>query len=205
MLIKLYEENPNPKYVSKIVEVLSAGGIVIYPTDTIYGMGCDIFQQKTVEKIAQIQNLRIEKSMLSFICYNLSQLSDYCKVLNNDTFKLMKKNLPGPFTFIVNANNQVPKIFKSNKKTVGIRIPDNPILLEIVREFGRPILNSSIHDEEDEIQEYMTDPELIYERYRGKVDAVVDGGIGQLYASTVVDCTGEEPVIVRQGIGELAY
>lgn len=205
MLLKIYPENPNPKHIARVTDVLGSGGIVVYPTDTVYGMGCDIFEQKTIERIAQLQNIRVENAMFSFICHNLSQLSDYCKVLDNNTFKLMKKNLPGPFTFIVQANNQVPKIFKNKKKTVGIRIPDNPIILEIVREFGRPVLNSSIHDIEDDIIEYMTDPELINERFGNKVDLVVDGGEGHIEVSTIVDCTGNEPVIIRQGAGILVY
>jgi tRNA threonylcarbamoyl adenosine modification protein (Sua5/YciO/YrdC/YwlC family) len=204
MLLKLYAENTNPKHVEKVTDVLTRGGIVIYPTDTVYGMGCDIFQQKTVEKIARLRGINPEKAQFSFICHSLSQLSDYCKVLDNNTFKLMRKNLPGPFTFIVQANNQVPKLFKSKKKTVGIRIPDNPILLEIVRSFGRPILNTSVRDEGD-VDEYMIDPELIYEKFKDHVDLVVDGDLGRMTASTIVDCTGNEPVIIRQGAGILEW
>jgi tRNA threonylcarbamoyl adenosine modification protein (Sua5/YciO/YrdC/YwlC family) len=202
MLLKIYPENPNYKHISKVVEVLQKGGVIIYPTDTVYGIGCDIHNHKAAEKIAQLKGLKPEKAMFSIICHNLSQLSDYTRPINNSVFKLMKKNLPGPFTFILNANNKVPSLFQSNKKTVGIRIPDNTILLEVVKEFGSPLLTTSVHDD-DEIIEYTTDPELIHERYRDMVDLVIDGGYGQNIASTVVDCTGDEPVIIRQGIGEL--
>ena len=202
MILKIYPENPNPKYIDKVVEVLRKGGIIIYPTDTVYGMGCDIHNHKAVENIARLKGIKVEKARFSIICHDLSQLSDYTRPISNAVFKLMKKNLPGPFTFILEANNKVPALFKSNKKTVGIRIPNNDIILEIVREFGSPILTTSVHDE-DEIVEYTTDPELIHDAYKDKVDLVVDGGFGQNIASTIVDCTGEEPVIIRQGVEEL--
>ncbi len=204
MLIKIYPENPNYKQVEKVIEILQAGGIIIYPTDTVYGMGCDIHNHKAVEKIAKLKGIKLEKARFSVICHSLSQLSDYTRPISNPIFKLMKKNLPGPFTFILNANNKVPELFQSNKRTVGIRIPNNPILLEIVQEFGSPLLTTSVRDE-DEIIEYTTDPELIHEKYKDIVDMVIDGGYGQNVASTVVDCTGDEPLIVRQGIGELNY
>jgi len=204
MIIKMYPENPNPRQIEKVIEVLKSGGIVIYPTDTVYGMGCDIHNRKAVEKIAKLKGIKLEKAKFSIICNNLSQLSDYTRPINNTVFKLMKKNLPGPFTFILNANNKVPELFQSNKKTVGIRIPNNPILLEIVQEFGNPLVTTSVHDE-DEIVEYTTDPELIHENYKDSVDLVIDGGYGQNVASTIVDCTDGEPVIIRQGIGELYY
>ena len=161
MLLKIYPENPNPRYIRMVSECLSDGGIVIYPTDTVYGLGCDIFKAKAIERTAQIKGINVSKANFSFICNDLSQLSDYCKPISNDVSKLMRKNLPGPFTFILNANNNVPKLIQSKKKTVGIRIPDNNIPLEIVRELGNPIMSTSIHDE-DEIIEYTTDPELIY-------------------------------------------
>lgn len=202
MLLKIYPENPNYKHISKVVEVLQKGGLIIYPTDTIYGIGCDIHNHKAIGRIAQLKGLKPEKAMFSIICHNLSQLSDYTRPIDNRVFKLMKKNLPGPFTFILNANHKVPALFQSNKKTVGIRIPDNNILLEIVKEFGAPLLTTSVHDD-DEIIEYTTDPELIHERYKHMVDLVIDGGYGQNIASTIVDCTGDEPVIIRQGMGEL--
>jgi tRNA threonylcarbamoyl adenosine modification protein (Sua5/YciO/YrdC/YwlC family) len=202
MLLKIYPDNPNYKHISKVVEVLQRGGVIIYPTDTVYGIGCDIHNHKAVERIAHLKGVKPEKAMFSIICHSLSQLSDYTRPIDNRVFKLIKKNLPGPFTFILNANNKVPALFQSNKKTVGIRIPDNSILLEIVREFGSPLLTTSVRDD-DEIIEYTTDPELIHERYKDMVDLVIDGGYGQNIASTVVDCTGDEPVITRQGMGEL--
>ncbi len=202
MIVKIYPENPNFKQIEKVVEILRNGGIIVYPTDSVYGMGCDIHNHKSVEKIAKLRGIKPEKAKFSIICHDLSQISAYTKPINNSIFKLMKKNLPGPFTFILNANSKVPALFLSNKKTIGIRIPNNPVILEIVKEFGSPILTTSVHDE-DEIIEYTTDPELIHEKYNELVDLVIDGGYGQNIASTVVDCTESEPVIVRQGIGEL--
>jgi tRNA threonylcarbamoyl adenosine modification protein (Sua5/YciO/YrdC/YwlC family) len=202
MLIKIYPENPNHRLISKIIEVLQKGGIIIYPTDSVYGMGCDIHNRKAVERIAKIKGIKADKANFSIICHSLSQLSDYTRPISNNVFKLMKKNLPGPFTFILKANNKVPDLFQTNKKTVGIRIPNNSIILEIVKEFGSPLLTTSVHDE-DEILEYTTDPELIHENFNEIVDLVIDGGYGQNMASTIVDCTGDEPEIVRQGIGVL--
>lgn len=204
MLIKIYPENPNYKQIEKVIEILQRGGIVIYPTDGVYGMGCDIHNRKAVEKIARLRGIKTDKARFSIICHSLSQLSDYTRPISNPVFKLMKKNLPGPFTFILNANNKVPDLFQSNKRTVGIRIPNNAILLEIVQTFGSPLLTTSVHDD-DEILEYTTDPELIHEKYEDLVDLVIDGGYGQIHPSTVVDCTSDEPVIIRQGIGELIY
>ena len=202
MLIKLYNENPNSRDIRNIVDVLRDGGIIIYPTDTVYGLGCDITNSKAVEQVARFKGIKIEKANFSFICSDLSHLSDFTKPISNTFFKLIKKNLPGPFTFILEANNNVPKYFKGKKKTVGIRIPDNNIIREIVRELGNPILSTSIRDE-DEILEYTTDPELIYEKYKDIADIVIDGGYGELTPSTVVDCTGSSPEIVRQGKGIL--
>lgn len=203
MLIKIYPENPNPREVEKVVNVLRDGGIVIYPTDTVYGLGCDINNTKALEKIARIKGINPKKDHLSIICHDLSHLSDYTKPLGSTTFKLVKKNLPGPYTFILPANNSVPKFFKSNKKTIGLRIPDNPIIIEIVKQLGNPILSTSIKDD-DEVIEYTTDPELIHEKYQDLVDIVIDGGNGGNQGSTIVDCTADEEVeIVRQGKGEL--
>ncbi|NTW23934.1 MAG: threonylcarbamoyl-AMP synthase [Lentimicrobium sp.] len=202
MLLKIYPENPNLKHIRIVTECLLDGGIVIYPTDTVYGLGCDIFKSKAIEKIAQIKGINVAKANFSFICNDLSQLSDFCKPISNDVFKLMRNNLPGPFTFILNSNNNVPKLMQSKKKTVGIRIPDNNIPIEIVRELGHPIMSTSVHDE-DEILEYTTDPELIYEKYQNLVDIVIDGGYGDNEASTVIDCTGGEILIVREGKGIL--
>jgi len=202
MLLKIYPENPNEREIRKVVETLKQGGIIIFPTDTIYAMGCDIYQHKAVEKIARIRGINLEKAHFSFICYDLSQLSDYSKQVSNDVFKLMKRNLPGPFTFILEGKSNVPKIIKTRKKTVGIRIPDNSIIREIVLQLGNPVLSTSIHDE-DEVIEYTTDPELIHEKYEDMVDLVIDGGYGDNQPSTVVDCTGEELTILREGKGEL--
>jgi tRNA threonylcarbamoyl adenosine modification protein (Sua5/YciO/YrdC/YwlC family) len=202
MLIKIYSENPNPRQIRKVIDVLEEGGVIIYPTDTVYAMGCDIKAQKAIEKIARFKGLNPDNPDMSLIFHDMSQLAEYTLIRDNNTFKLLKRNLPGPFTFIVQANNQIPKMFRNRKKTVGIRIPGNEIALEIVRELGRPIMTTSIHDQ-DEIIEYTTDPELIYEKYGDFADLVIDGGYGHNEASTVVDCTGDEPVVVRQGLGEL--
>lgn len=204
MLIKIYPENPNDRDIRRVVDVLQRGGIIIYPTDTVYGLGCDITNTKAVERIARYKNVSVEKSNLSFICSDLSHLSDFSRPVSNQLFKLLKRYLPGPFTFILNANSNVPKYFKDKKKTVGIRIPDNPIIREIVRVLGNPIMSTSIHDE-DEIIEYSTDPELIHEKFKDIADIVIDGGYGDNIPSTIVDCTGEMPVIIRQGKGIFEY
>ncbi|MCY1719745.1 L-threonylcarbamoyladenylate synthase [Prolixibacteraceae bacterium Z1-6] len=204
MLVRLYNENPNPREIRLITDVLRSGGLIIYPTDTVYGLGCDITNQKAVEKVARWKGVNIEKNNFSFICSDFSHLSDYTRPIPSNIFKLIKKNLPGPFTFILEANNNVPKYFKGKKKTVGIRIPDNNIIREIVTELGNPIVSTSIHDE-DEILEYTTDPELIYEKYKDVVDVVIDGGFGELIPSTIVDCTQYEPEVIREGKGELEY
>ena len=200
----MFNENPNPRDIQKIVDILRDGGIIIYPTDTVYGMGCDITNNRAVEKVARIKEIKIEKSNFSFICSDFSHLSLYTKPINNSIFKLIKKNFPGPFTFILEANNNVPKYFKGKKKTVGIRIPDNNIIRDIVSELGNPILSTSIHDE-DEILEYTTDPELIHEKYKDVVDVVIDGGPGELTPSTIVDCTGNEIEIIREGKGIIEF
>ena len=202
-LIKLYPENPELKKVIQVVECLREGGLVIYPTDTVYGLGCDIHNVKAVEKVCRIKGLKPGKIDLSFICYDLSHISEYAKV-SNATFKLMKKTLPGPFTFILEASNKVPKILHTNKKTVGIRIPDNNIPREIVKELGNPIITTSIKDE-DEVLEYSTDPELIYEKFMNQVDIVIDGGYGNNVASTIIDGTSEDFEIIRQGLGDLGH
>lgn len=204
MLVKLYNENPNPREIRKVVEVLREGGLIVYPTDTVYGLGCDITNQKAVEKVARFKGVKIEKNNFSFICSDLSHLSDYTRPISNTTFKLMRKNLPGPFTFILEANNNVPKYFKGKKKTVGIRVPDNNIIRAIVEELGNPILSTSVHDD-DEILQYTPDPELIYERYQDIADIVIDGGYGELIPSTIVDCSGDEIEILREGKGTLIY
>jgi tRNA threonylcarbamoyl adenosine modification protein (Sua5/YciO/YrdC/YwlC family) len=200
-LVKLYEENPNSRLVRDVCDILEGGGIIIYPTDTVYGLGCDIYNSKAIDRIARLKNVKTAEANFSFIVSDLSHLSDYTKHVTNDIFKLMKSSLPGPFTFILPANANVPKILKSKKKTIGIRIPNNNIILEIVRELGRPILTTSIHDS-DKIIDYTTDPELIYENFKEKVDLIIDGGYGGNVPSTIVDCTGDEVWILREGAGQ---
>lgn len=202
MLIKIYPENPNPREIDKVIEVLRDGGLVIYPTDTVYAIGCDALNVRAVEKICQMKGINPQKSNLSIICYDLSNLSEYAKV-NNAAFKLMKKNLPGPFTFILPTSSELPKIYK-NRKEVGIRVPDNNIVHTLVKELGNPILTMSVHDDDD-LVEYTTDPELIHEKYENKVALVIDGGYGGCEASTVVDCSTDDFEIVRQGKGVLIY
>lgn len=203
MLIKLYNENPNPKEIEKVVSILRDGGIVIYPTDTLYGMGCDALNIRAVERICELKGINPQKSNLSIICNDLSNISEYAKV-STPVFKLMKKNLPGPFTFILPTHSSLPKIYK-NKKTVGIRVPDNNIIRELVAQLGNPILSTSIKEDEHEEAEYSTNPELIAEKWNHIAEIIIDGGTGGLEASTIVDCTGHEPEIVRQGKGVLIF
>jgi len=202
MIVRLYNENPDTRRILQIVEVLRNGGVIIYPTDTVYSFGCDISNQKAVERVARIKGIKVEKAQFSFICHDLSHLADFTRPIPNPVFKLMKRNLPGPFTFILEAGNQVPRYFKGKKKTVGIRVPDNNIIREIVRELGNPIFSTSVHDK-DEVLAYTTDPELIHDQFQEEVDLVIDGGFGGIEVSTIVDCTGDGIEIVRQGKGEL--
>lgn len=199
--VKIYNENPNPKEIQKVVNVLRDGGLVIYPTDTVYGLGCDITKTKAMEKVAKIKGVKLEKANFSFVCNDLSHLSDYTKQIDTPTYKILRRALPGPYTFILPGSNSLPKAFKK-KKTVGIRIPDNNIAREIVAELGNPIVSISIHDE-DEVLEYTTDPELIFEKWQNLVDLVIDGGYGDVYASTVIDLTTDEPEVIREGKGSL--
>ncbi|MEJ6792595.1 MAG: L-threonylcarbamoyladenylate synthase [Lacinutrix sp.] len=199
--IKIYEENPNPKEIKKVLEVLKKGGLVIYPTDTVYGLGCDINNAKSLERIARIKGVKLEKAKLSLICYDLSNLSDYVKQINSSTFKILKRALPGPYTFILPGSKSLPSVFKK-KKEVGIRIPDNNITLEIVKALGNPLVSTSIRDE-DEILEYTTDPELIFEKWDNLVDLVINGGYGGNEGSTIVDLSKDEPEIIREGKGSL--
>jgi tRNA threonylcarbamoyl adenosine modification protein (Sua5/YciO/YrdC/YwlC family) len=201
VLIKLYEDNPNPKDVQLAVKIIRKGGLVIYPSDTVYALGCDITNTKALERIAQIKGVKLEKANFSFVCEDLSNLSDYVKQIDTTTFKLLKRNLPGPYTFILPGNNNLPSVFKK-KKEVGIRVPDNAIAQALVRELGNPIVSTSIKDE-DEVIEYTTDPELIYEKWHKLVDVVIDGGFGGNVASTVIDLTGSEPVLIRKGKGSV--
>ncbi len=200
-LLKIHPDNPELRKILEVVDCLRSGGLVIYPTDTVYGLGCDIHNQRAVEKICQIKGIKPQKINLSFICYDLSHISEYAHV-DTPVFKLMKKALPGPFTFILRASNDVPRILHSNKKTVGIRIPDHTIPRLIVKELDHPIITTSVKDD-DEIIEYSTDPELIFEKYKHLVDIVIDGGYGNNVASTVVDCTHDEIEVVREGMGNL--
>jgi len=202
IFLKMYEDNTNEKDLKMVADTLRKGGIVIYPTDTIYGLGCDINNTKAIERIARIKNINLKKANLSFICYDLSHISDFVRPLDNNIFKVMKHHLPGPFTFVLEANNNVPKLFKASKKTVGIRVPNNTIIRQLVKELGNPILSSSVHDD-DEVLEYITDPELIYEKYKDLVDIVIDGGYGKNEPSTIVDCSKGGIDIMRQGLGIL--
>jgi tRNA threonylcarbamoyl adenosine modification protein (Sua5/YciO/YrdC/YwlC family) len=202
MIVSIHPENPNPKGIKTVVECLKDGGVIVYPTDTIYGIGCDIFKPKAVERIAKIKAVDLKKQNFSFICSDLSQLSDFTLPIDRATYRLMKMALPGPFTFILNANNSIPKLFKNKKKTVGIRIPMHNIPLELVKEIGNPILTTSVHND-DKIIEYSTNPELIHEELKNAVDIVIDGGFGNLNPSTVIDCTKNEIEIIRQGAGNL--
>jgi len=201
--IKIYEENPNPKEIKRVVEVLRRGGLVIYPTDTVYGLGCDITNYKALERIARIKGIKLEKANWSFICADLSNLSDYIRQIDTATFKILKRALPGPYTFILPGNNNLPKPFKK-KKTVGIRVPDNSIINALVVGLGNPIISTSIRDE-DELLEYTTDPELIFEKWQNLVDIVIDGGYGGNMASTIIDLSSEEPKVVREGKGDWLF
>lgn len=200
-LIRIYEENPNPKEIKKVVEVLRKGGLVIFPSDTVYALGCDITNTKALEKVARIKGVRLAKANFSFICHDLSNLADYTRQLPSSTFKILKRALPGPYTFILPGSNNLPKVFKK-KKEVGIRVPNNNIAQALVKELGHPIISTSIKDE-DTVLEYTTDPELIFEKWHNLVDIVVDGGYGDNVASTVIDLTGEEPEVIREGKGSL--
>ncbi|RTY88612.1 threonylcarbamoyl-AMP synthase [Flavobacterium sp. RSP49] len=199
--IKIYEDKPNEAAIAKVVKVLKEGGLVIYPTDTVYGLGCDITNTKALERIARIKGVKLDKANFSFVCHDLSNISDYVRQIDTATFKLLKRALPGPYTFILAGNNSLPKEFKK-KTTVGIRVPDNAIALEIVKGLGNPIVSTSIHDEDDVI-EYTTDPELIFEKWQNLVDLVIDGGYGDNIGSTIIDLSGDEPVVVREGKGSL--
>jgi tRNA threonylcarbamoyl adenosine modification protein (Sua5/YciO/YrdC/YwlC family) len=203
MLIKIYPENPNHRDLEQVVSILRDGGVIIYPTDTVYGIGCDISKPKAVERIIKIKGIKPKEAQFSFICSDLSHISDFAKV-DNSTFKLLKRNLPGPFTFILPGFNRVPEYFISKRKTVGIRIPNSSIIIELVKLLGNPILTTSLKDD-DEVIEYTTDPELIYEKYQEVVDVVIDGGYGDNIASTIIDCTLDEPTIIREGKGNLVW
>ena len=202
-LLKLYSENPHFRTLDKVVDILKRGGLVIYPTDTVYALGCDVKNTKAMERIARIKGVKLERAQFSFICHNLSHLSDYTAQLDATTFKLIKRYFPGPYTFILPSNKALPHPFKK-RKTVGIRVPDHPIALELVKRLGNPIVSTSIHDEDD-IVEYTSDPELIYEKWQKDTDVVIDNGFGGNIASTVIDLTQNPPVVVREGKGQIDF
>jgi tRNA threonylcarbamoyl adenosine modification protein (Sua5/YciO/YrdC/YwlC family) len=202
MLLQIYPDNPNPVLIKRAIDALKSGDVIVVPTDTVYAFACSIYNSKAVEKICRLKNIKIEKANFSFLCYDLSHISDFTKPFNTEIFRLMKKSLPGPFTFILNANSHVPHIFKSNKKTIGIRVPDNNIARTIVKELGHPLMVSSVHDE-DEIVDYTTDPSDIESNFTQDVAIVIDGGYSDVHPSTVIDCTGETPVVVREGKGKV--
>ena len=197
---KIYEENPDPVLIKQTTDILRKGGLIIYPTDTVYGLGCDITNSRALEKIARIKGVKLNKANWSFICADLSNLSDYARQVDTATFKILKRALPGPYTFILQGNNNLPKDFKK-KKTVGIRVPDNAIAKALVESLGNPIVSTSIYDE-DEVLEYTTDPELIFEKWHKLVDVIIDGGYGGNVASTIIDLSGGEPVVLREGKGD---
>lgn len=199
--LKLYANNPDPRRIDYVAAALRRGAVIIYPTDTIYGLGCDIHNARAVERVARIKGVKPAKNDFSFICYDLSHIADYARV-SNSAFKLMKRVLPGPYTFLLEASGNVPKLLNTSKKTVGIRVPDNEIPRQIVHELGNPIITTSIRDE-DEVIEYSTDPELIFEKFQHQVDIVIDGGYGGNIPSTIVDATDDDFTVVRQGLGEL--
>ena len=202
LFLHIHPDNPQERHLNQVVEVLKKGGIIIYPTDTVYGMGCDIFNTKAIEKLCQIKGVKAEKTNFSFICSDLSNISEYARSISTPTFKLMKRTLPGPFTYILKASSLVPKILQKKKKTIGIRVPNNQIVSEIVQRLGNPIITTSLKVD-DNILEYPTDPELIYDEYKNKLDIVIDGGFGGIEASTVIDCTEDDPIVLREGAGEL--
>jgi tRNA threonylcarbamoyl adenosine modification protein (Sua5/YciO/YrdC/YwlC family) len=203
MLLRVNENNINYNTIAQAVAILKNGGVIIYPTDTVYALGGDITQPKALEKICKLKGIKLEKSNFSFVCSDLSHLSEFTKPISNAVFRIMKKALPGPYTFILEANGNVPKLLKQNKKTIGIRVPNHLICKALVEALGNPIISTSLHDSSDDILEYFSDPELIHEQYQDKVDAVIDGGFGNIYASTVFDCSGDELVVVREGLGSL--
>lgn len=203
MFIEISPDHIDDRSVQQVVDVLKGGGIVIFPTDTVYSAGCDLYNKKALEKLAKLKGIKLNKARFSIICPNLSDLSNYVKQIDRPTFKLLKQNLPGPFTFILAATNEIPRLFDSNRKEIGIRIPNNKVTLRLAEMLGRPIATTSLHDDEDEVLDYFTDPYEIYQRFEEQVDAVIDGGYGKLDASTVIDCTSGAPEIIRQGIGEL--
>lgn len=203
MIIEINPQNIDERLILQAADVLRKGGIIIFPTDSVYAMGCDLYNKNALAKLAKLKGVKLNKARFSIICHNLSDLSNYVKQIDRPTFKLLKQHLPGPFTFVLTATNEIPKLFDSNRKEIGIRIPDNQIILKITEALGKPIATTSLHDDEDTFLDYFNDPYEIYQRFDDDVDLVVDGGYGKLHASTIIDCTSGAPVIVRQGIGKL--
>ena len=203
MLIEINENNIDQRLITRVVEALRKGKIIIFPTDTVYAMGCDLRNKKAIKELAQLKDIKLKKAKFSIICSDLSNLANYVRQLDRPTYKLLNRSLPGPFTFILNATNEIPKLFDTNRKEIGIRIPDNNIIRAVVEELGNPIATTSLHDDEDEILYYFVDPYAIYERYDSKVELIIDGGFGRLDASTIIDCTGNQAEIIRQGIAEI--
>jgi tRNA threonylcarbamoyl adenosine modification protein (Sua5/YciO/YrdC/YwlC family) len=205
MILRINPEKPDAKDIYKVAEVLRSGGIIIYPTDTVYGLGCDIYQSKAIERLCKLKGIAPEKANLSIICSDLSHLADFAKPISTSVFRVLKKALPGPYTFILEANTKVPKLFQNKKKSVGIRVPENKIVQEIVKALGNPIVSTSVHDLSDEMLDYYADPDKLAENYVDKVDVVINGGYSNIQASTVVDCTDGDFVVVREGLGETAH
>ncbi|MFN5910409.1 MAG: L-threonylcarbamoyladenylate synthase [Bacteroidota bacterium] len=203
MIIEINPFNIDQRLIKQAAEILKKGGIIVFPTDTVYSMGCDLYNKKALAQLAKLKGLKPGKANFSIICHDLSNLSEYVKQIDRPVFKLLKQNLPGPFTFILNATTEVARLFDSNKHEIGIRIPNHPIILEIVKELGNPVATTSLHNNDDQIQEYFADPFAIYEKFDDTVDLIIDGGFGNLDGSTVIDCTGPEPTVMRQGIGKL--
>jgi tRNA threonylcarbamoyl adenosine modification protein (Sua5/YciO/YrdC/YwlC family) len=203
MIIEINPQNIDERLINQAADVLKKGGIIIFPTDSVYAMGCDLYNKNALAKLAKLKGVKLNKARFSIICHNLSDLSNYVKQIDRPTFKLLKQHLPGPFTFILTATNEIPKLFDSNRKEIGVRIPDNQIILKVTEALGKPIATTSLHDDEDTFLDYFIDPYEIYQRFDKEVDLVVDGGYGKLYASTIIDCTSGAPVIIRQGIGKL--
>jgi len=202
LFLHIHPDNPQERLINQVVDELRKGAVIIYPTDTVYGIGCDIFHSKAIDKLCRVKGVKAEKTSFSFVCSDLSNISEYARNISTPTFKLMKRTLPGPFTYILNASSQVPKLLQKKKKTVGIRIPDNNIVRQIVERLGNPIITTSLKIDDD-ISEYPTDPELIYDDYKNQIDIIINGGYGNMEPSTVVDCTNGEPELIRQGAGEL--
>lgn len=203
MFIEINPSNIDERLINQCVEILQKGGIIIFPTDSVYAVGCDLYNKQGLQQLAKFKNIKLNKARFSIISHNISELSKYIKQIDRPIFKLLKQNLPGPFTFILQATNEIPRLFDSNRKEIGIRIPANAIILRIVEKLGRPIATTSLHDDEDTLLDYFNDPYEIYQRYEDQVDLVIDGGYGKLEASTIVDCTNGYPEIIRQGIGEI--